>query len=76
MAASNNGVYWNSVKGNDVDGQQWRYLRLNEADILGHSTSNTMIEVYADDTFLIYYKSGTTYRVLSMNSNGTWGHCP
>lgn len=74
IAASNNGVYWNSVKGNDVDGQQWRYLRLNEGDILGHSTSNTMVEVFTDDTFLIYYKSGTTYRVLTMNGNGTWGY--
>ena len=74
VAASNNGTYWNSVKGNDVDGQQWRYLRLNESDVLGHSTSNTMIEVYADDTFLIYYKSGSTYRVLTMKGNGTWGY--
>lgn len=74
VAESNNGTYWNSVMDNDGNGQQWRYLRLNEADILGHSTSNTMIEVYTDDTFLIYYKNGDTYRVLTMKDNGTWGY--
>lgn len=74
VADANNGMYWNSISGNDAEGKQWRYLRLDETDMFGIKKVTTNIESFSDDTFLIYYKDGSNYHVLSMNDDGTWGY--
>ena len=75
VAATNNGAYWYSVKGNDGEGVQWRFLRLDEGDMFGISKNNTQIEKFPDDTYLIYYRCSTTaYHVLCPNPDGTWGY--
>lgn len=73
VAATNNGAYWYSTKGNDAEGKQWRFLRLDEADLFGIKKNNTQIEKFPDDTYLIYYQSSTAYHVLCRNEDGTWG---
>lgn len=74
VADTNNGLYWTSIDGNDAEGKQWRFLRLDESDMFGITKASTNIESFADDTFLIYYKDSSNYHVLSMNSDGTWGY--
>lgn len=74
VADANNGMYWNAINGNDAEGKQWRYLRLDEDDMFGIKKGTTNIESLSDDTFLIYYKDGSNYHVLSMNDDGTWGY--
>ena len=74
VAEANNGTYWSAVDGNDAEGQQWRFLRLDEADLFGIAKATTQIESFSDDTFVLYHKDGSTYHVLTVNEDGTWGY--
>ena len=74
VAVANNGTYWNAVDGNDAEGKQWRFLRLDEADMFGIAKATTQIESFSDDTFVLYHKDGSTFNVLTVNEDGTWGY--
>lgn len=74
VAAANNGTYWSAVDGNDQEGKQWRFLRLDEADSFGISKETTQIESFSDDTFVLYHKDGSNFNVLTVNEDGTWGY--
>ncbi len=76
-----NGAYWYSVTGMDVDegGTQERFLRLYVDDMYGDGTStvNTQLELQDDGTFLVYRRvkpSGqpATFYMLTCDSDGVW----
>lgn len=74
LETANNGMYWNALDGDDQEGIQWRFLRLDEADMFGITKATTQIESFSDDTFVLYHKDGSTYNVLTVNEDGTWGY--
>lgn len=74
VETASNGMYWNAVDGDDAEGKQWRFLRLDEADMFGIEKETTQIESFSDDTFVLYHKDGSTYYVLTVNEDGTWGY--
>lgn len=74
ISEAKNGAYWTATAEADSTGLQLRYLQLQGEYMFGTSNVNINVEAFDDNTFLIYYIDGSNYRVLSMNSDGTWGY--
>ena len=74
VESAGNGMYWDAVDGADEEGKQWRFLCLDEADLFGIGKATTQIESFPDDTFVLYHKDGSTFYVLTVNEDGTWGY--